>query len=145
VSAGVGQRWPGVAGTSHGNVDVLENFAGRDATRAVGGADKIVAFLAAVFAADGVDEGQRRVKLLGGDQEARAIGCPFTGHSFHKAHPSGEEGGCEFRLPFTEISDFRFSNWTSDLVTKPAPACTFLRIDEHVRETNLTEPACLPE
>src|ERR1700751_3864923 len=99
VRAGVSQRWPGVAGTSHGNVDVLGNFAGRDATRAVGGVDEIVTFLAGVFAANGVDEGQRRVKLLGGDQEARAIGCPFTDHVFHKAPPSGEEGGCEFRLP----------------------------------------------
>ena len=108
VRAGISERWPGVAGPSHGNVNVLEDFAGRNATRTVGGVDEIVAFLAGVFAADGVDEGERRVKLPGGDQEAGAIGFPFTGHMFHKAHPSGEEGGCEFRLPLQKFltSDF---------------------------------------
>jgi hypothetical protein len=80
----VSQRWPGIGGTAHGNVDVLEDFAGRDAARTVGGENEIVAFLAGVFAADGIDEGKRRVKLLGGDEEARAISCPSTGHSFHK-------------------------------------------------------------
>src|ERR1700756_3561453 len=69
----VGQRWPGIGGgAAHGNVDVLEDFPGRDAAGTVGGENEIVTFLTAVFAADGVDEGKGRVKLLGGDEEARA-------------------------------------------------------------------------
>ncbi len=55
--------------------------------------NEVVARLPGVFSAEGVHKAKRLVELLGGDEEAGAVGGPFTCHTIHGSHPSGEEGG----------------------------------------------------
>ena len=85
----MGQGWPGITGTPHGDVDVLENFTGCNALRAIARKDQIVAFLPRVLASDGVDEGEGRVELPGPHEKARAVSCPLISHTFHSAASFG--------------------------------------------------------
>jgi hypothetical protein len=48
--------------------------------------------------------------LPGFDQEARAIGCPFTGHTFHETASFG--GGRWFAFENFSISDFSIHVFT---------------------------------
>ena len=74
---------------AHGHVDIFKNQPGRDASGAVGGLDQIVAGLAAMFAAECVDEEERLCKLPGFDQEASAINFPCGGCFSHVHLPFG--------------------------------------------------------
>jgi hypothetical protein len=76
----------------HWNVDVFEDFTRRDASGSIRGEHKIIADRAGVFASHAVDEGKWLVQLLGTDQEAGAIGFPFTSHFFHKSASFGGGG-----------------------------------------------------
>lgn len=74
-------------GWSHGDVDVLEDLARRDALQAVGRFDEVVAFLSVMFASEGVDEVERFGQLLGLDQKARAVRLPFVCCGHNACHP----------------------------------------------------------
>ena len=58
------------------HVNVLENFAGRDAQNAVAPFDEVIAFAPRVFTAENVGKGEAGGELLSLDQEACAIGDP---------------------------------------------------------------------
>ena len=61
----------------HGDVNVFEDAARGNADDAVRGFDEIIAFATAMLASEMVDETEIRVKLLGLDQKASAVGIPF--------------------------------------------------------------------
>jgi hypothetical protein len=61
----------------HGDVNVFEDAARGNADYAVRGFDEIIAFATAMLASEMVDETEIRVKLLGIDQKASAVGIPF--------------------------------------------------------------------
>ncbi len=61
----------------HANVDVLEDAARRDAEHAVGGFDEVIAFAAAVLAAEVIDEAETGAELFGFDEEACAVCGPL--------------------------------------------------------------------
>jgi hypothetical protein len=71
----------------HGDVDILEDLAGRDADDAVARLDEVVALAAAVLPAERVDEAETGAELFGFDQKASTVGNPFGGR-FHGADPS---------------------------------------------------------
>src|SRR5579863_7446755 len=83
------RRRPGVAGGAHGNVNVFEDLAGRDALQAVGRFDEIVAWASGVLAAERVGEDERCVELFGFNQEAGAVNLPVTGGTTHCVDPRG--------------------------------------------------------
>ena len=61
----------------HGDVDVLEDAARRDAEDAVGGFDEVIAFAAAMLAAEVIDEAERGAELFGFDEEASTVCGPL--------------------------------------------------------------------
>jgi len=69
------------------DIDILEDLARGDAENAVGGFDEVVALAAGVLTAEGVGEGEAGGELLGLDQKASAIGCPWS--CFHERRPDG--------------------------------------------------------
>ena len=82
-----GPRKRSLAVGDHGDVDILEDLAGRDADDAVAGLDEVVALAAAMMAAERVDKAETGIKLFGFDQKASTVGDPFGGR-FHGADPS---------------------------------------------------------
>jgi hypothetical protein len=76
---------PPIVCRTHGHVNIFKDQPRRDASGAVGGFDEIVARLAAMFAAECVDEEERLGKLPGFDQEAGAIDFPCC-RSFSHVH-----------------------------------------------------------
>jgi hypothetical protein len=70
---------PGVVGVGHRDVDVFEDLAWGDALEAVGGFDEVVAFLAAMLAAERVGEDKRFLELTGFDQKTSAVDGPIGG------------------------------------------------------------------
>ena len=78
-------------GGTHGYINVLENFPGRDSQRAVGGLHKIVASLPAMFTSERIPELQGTGELPGADQKSRAIDLPFAFCFPHFIPPLGRE------------------------------------------------------
>ena len=93
VEMGVERGGPGVAGSSHGDIDIFEDFAGSDALQAVGRFDQVVAGDSVVLAAERIGEDEGSVELSGLDQETRAVDLPKIGRAAHCVDPRGE--GCE--------------------------------------------------
>ena len=77
-------------GGTHGYVNVLKNFPGRDSQRAVGGFHKIVASLPAMFTSERIPELQGTGELPGPDQKSRAIDLPVAFCFPHVVPPLGE-------------------------------------------------------
>ncbi len=87
----------------HGHVDVFENLPGRDAAGSVGRQNQVVAGLAGVFATEAIDKREGLIQLTGANQEASAIGCPFTKHSFHRiVILRGRRMVASFNFPMTD-------------------------------------------
>ncbi len=84
------QQGPLLDGGTHGYVDILKNFPGRDSQRAVGGFHKIVASLPAMFTSERIPELQGTGELPGPDQKSRAIDLPFAFCFPHVVPPLGE-------------------------------------------------------
>ena len=72
-----------------GHVDVLEEFARRDAEQAIEDLDKVVAGLAAMLAAEGVGEIEWVGKLTSAHDKTGAIDGPIT-FQIHRISPFGE-------------------------------------------------------
>lgn len=83
--AELGQSWGGTFRGIDGDIDVLKDLARSDPAGSVRRQDEVIPFLTGVFPADAVDEIERFLELLGADQEARAIGRPFTVYTSHWA------------------------------------------------------------
>ena len=77
-------------GGTHGYVDILENFPGRDPLRAVGGFHKIVASLPAMFTSERIPELQGTGELPGSNQKSRPIDLPIAFYFPHFVPPLGE-------------------------------------------------------
>lgn len=90
-----------------GDIDVLKDLARSDPTGSVRRQDEVIPFLAGVFPADAVDESERFLELLGADQKASAIGCPFTVHTSHwAAILRGRKGlECWGQFTFTRLAN----------------------------------------
>ena len=85
-----GQRGPLLNGGTHGYVDILKNFTGRNSLRAVRGFHKIVASLSAMFTPERIPELQGTGELPGSDQKSRPIDLPFAFCFPHFIPPLGE-------------------------------------------------------
>jgi len=79
-----------LSGGTHGYVNVLENFPGRDSQRAIGGFHKIVASLPAMFTSERIPKLEGTGELPGPDQKSRAIDLPFAFCFPHVIPPLGE-------------------------------------------------------
>ena len=90
-------------GGTHGYVDVLENFPGRDSQRAVGGFHKIVASLSAMFTSERIPELQGTGELPGPDQKSRPIDLPFVFCFPHFIPPLGEGRSLELVVGKTQF------------------------------------------
>ena len=118
-------------GGVHDDVHVFEELARDDAPNAFGGLDKVVSFMTAVLAAEGIDEEQGFGELFGLDQKTRAIHLPVVSWFHNAYHPLGREN----RLP---INDVRLLTSTAALRnlcrgSRPGCACFLLRCGEHTQ------------
>jgi hypothetical protein len=84
------QQGPLLNGGTHGYVDILKNFTGRDPLRAVRGFHKIVASLSAMFTSERIPELQGTGELPGSNQKSRPIDLPFVFYFPHFIPPLGE-------------------------------------------------------
>lgn len=81
----------------HGDVNVLEDAAGRYAENAFRGFDQIVTFASAMLAAEVIDEGKSRVELFCLNEKASAVRLPFF--DFHWRAPSAIPLARNFEVP----------------------------------------------
>jgi hypothetical protein len=80
---GIRRRHVVVIRGAHGDVDIFEDLTRGDAEDSVIRLDEVIAFAAAVLAAEVIDEGEAGAELFGFDQEPRAVSFPFS--RFHGA------------------------------------------------------------
>ena len=103
------QQGPLLNGGTHGYVNILKNFTGRDSLRAVGGFHKIVASLTAMFTPERIPELQGTGELPGSDQKSRPIDLPFAFCFPHFIPPLGEGRLLEFGCRQNAVSLAGFS------------------------------------
>ena len=103
------QQGPLLNGGTHGYVDILENFTGRDSLRPVRGFHKIVAFLSAMFTSERIPELQGTGELPGSNQKSRPIDLPFVFYFPHLFHPWGREYHWDWLSVKTQFSLAGFS------------------------------------
>ena len=84
------QQGPLLNGGTHGYIDILKDFTGRDSLRTVGGLHKIVAFLSAMFTSERIPELQGTGELPGPYHKSRPIDLPFVFYFPHFIPPLGE-------------------------------------------------------
>ena len=76
----------------HGNVNVFEELARRDAHNSVRRFNEIISGVAAVLSTEGVEETQRSVELFCMNQKPGAIGLPLTCVFHEFTHGGGRVG-----------------------------------------------------